>query len=814
MIGRPPLMRPEASSSAATVVAVLGPTNTGKTHQAIERMLEHDSGMIGLPLRLLAREVYDRISARLGEAAVALVTGEERRISGTARYWVCTVEAMPPDLAVDFVAVDEIQLAAHWERGHIFCDRLLHMRGKKETWFLGSDTIRPLLRTLVPNAQQRSEQRFSQLRAAGSRSLRSLPRRSAVVAFSIERVYELAERLRYLRGGAAVVLGALSPRTRNAQVALYQAGEVEYMVATDAIGMGLNLDLDHVGFADLRKFDGRQHRPLLAAELAQIAGRAGRYRNDGSFGTVAPLPPLEQRVALDIEEHRFPPLHQLMWRSSTLDFSSIAALLDSLAVHPQSRHLQRTVDSDDTRALRELGERREIRDLACDPASVAQLWEVCQVPDFEKLLVHRHVDLLGEIFRQLCRRGTIDADWLRKEVEHVDSIEGGIDMLTTRLSLIRRWTYVSHRSHWLEDARYWQERSRAIEDRLGDALHHCLMERFVERTRRWSSRRPTADKVEPSSPFARLRELQLPGSDAPSADEAWVQRLVDASHADLRVDSRHHIRFEDEPIGRLVPGRSLLEPVVQLSLSRPVGPGARRRIERRLLAFGRDLVAELMAPLRSAANVQLSRPGHGLIYQLEQNLGTIARQDAAAQVDLLTASDRAILAELHIRAGRHTLYAAPLVTPNAIRLRRVLYALVHPDVAQVPGLELGPPILDLYQGLAAPTTANPDREPPAEPSTSADDRVVLDLDLGERDYLSLGYLRVSDYALRADTVEELARRFAPPKNRGDSARDLAAWLGLSTGDLRAILSALGYSLPRRKRRPARSRHKPGGRRER
>ncbi len=788
------------------MVAALGPTNTGKTHQAIERMLEHRSGMIGLPLRLLAREVYDRISVRLGESEVALITGEERRVTGKPRFWVCTVEAMPRDLEVDFVAVDEVQLAAHWERGHIYSDRILRMRGRKETWFLGSDTIRPVLRGLLPDARFRTEQRFSQLRSAGRKSLRSLPPRSAVVAFSVERVYSLAERIRYLRGGTAVVLGALSPRTRNAQVALYQSGEVQYMVATDAIGMGLNLDIDHVGFADLRKFDGKQHRPLRTAELAQIAGRAGRYQNDGTFGTVRPLPALDDRVARNIEEHRFPPLRQLMWRNPSLDFGSVDALLASLAVHPSRRELQRTTDNDDTRALFALSERRDIRKLASDPASVALLWEVCQVPDFEKLLVFRHVKLLGEIFVQLCKRGTIDAEWLRNEVDHVDNLQGGIDMLTTRLSLIRRWTYVSHRSHWLEDPAYWQARTREVEDRLGDALHHRLVERFVEQRRSWSGSR-SAPVVEPSSPFAALERFRLQGNEEPSQAEAWIERLVECSHAALEIDDRFRVRFEDELLGCLVAGRSLLEPTVRIQTAVPLSPSARIRVERRLLAFTRDLVNEVLSPMRAEAAEELTAPGRGLIYQLEQNLGTVTRRDAGDQLELLSRRDRSVLARLGVATGRRLVFVRELVTPGAIRRRRLLCALLHADAAALPGLELAPPILDLDASLEPRAGGDVDQEDDREEPTES--RRILDLDLDDRDYLSLGYLRVEHFALRSDAVEELAQRFAPRARgrRPESISNLARWLGLRSADIRLLLSSLRLHprRGRRRRRPPRPR---------
>ena len=397
----------------SVLTAQLGPTNTGKTHRAVERMLEHDSGMIGLPLRLLAREIYDRITARIGERAVALVTGEEKRIPSRPRYWVCTVESMPVSVDVDFMAVDEIQLATHHQRGHVFTDRLLHRRGRKETWFLGSETMRPMVQRLVPATDIETRPRFSELSHAGVRKLTALPARTAIVAFSASQVYEIAERLRQRRGGAAVVLGALSPRTRNAQVAMYQAGEVDYLVATDAIGMGLNMDVDHVAFASLSKFDGRETRPLEAPELAQIAGRAGRYESDGTFGTIEQAGELPKGIVDAIERHDFPPVRKVYWRNSDLDFASIDRLIASLKVRPPHRGLRPVERAEDFEALQILAKRTEVRALANGPRMVELLWEVCRIPDFRQLLLEVHTKLLGDIFIQLAGpAGMIDVDWM------------------------------------------------------------------------------------------------------------------------------------------------------------------------------------------------------------------------------------------------------------------------------------------------------------------------------------------------------------------------------------------------------------------
>ncbi|MCW5834412.1 MAG: helicase, partial [Labilithrix sp.] len=470
-------------SSASPITALLGPTNTGKTHHAIERMLEHASGMIGLPLRLLAREVYDRLTARVGESRVALVTGEEQRIPRRPSYWVATVEAMPVEREVDFLAVDEVQLAAHAQRGHVFTSRLLSARGRLETWFLGADTMRDALRELVPTARHVEHPRLSRLSYAGAAPLARLPPRSAVVAFSMPHVYELAERLRRRRGGAAVVLGALSPRTRNAQVAMFQAGEVDCLVATDAIGMGLNLDVDHVAFAAARKFDGRDVREVDDAELGQIAGRAGRWIHDGTFGAVTPLE-LPAGAVHAIETHTFPRVRRVQWRSDDLDFSSVAALRASLAAPPARGIFRHAAGAEDAACLAQLAGRADVAARAGTRDGARLLWDVCTVPDFRRLLLEVHVDFLAELFAELADRGRLRDAWLER---HVGELERGapsdVEELVARIAAVRTWTYVANRRAWLDAPDAWQARARELEDRLSDALHERLVLRFVDAAR-------------------------------------------------------------------------------------------------------------------------------------------------------------------------------------------------------------------------------------------------------------------------------------------------------------------------------------------
>ena len=450
--------------SEPRLVAVLGPTNTGKTHLAIERMLDHQSGMIGFPLRLLARENYDRVVKLRGARAVALITGEEKILPPNPAYFICTVESMPLDRAVEFLAVDEIQLCADPERGHVFTARLLHARGLSETMFLGSDTIRPLMRRLVPDAEYVSRPRFSTLSHTGYKKVTRLPPRSAVVAFSMADVFSLAELVRRQRGGTAIVMGALSPRARNAQVGMFQAGEVDYLVATDAIGMGLNMDLDHVAFARLGKFDGRGPRQLSAAEIGQIAGRAGRHMSDGTFGTTADEGPLDPTIVAAVEEHRFEPLTHLSWRNTRLRFQSVGALLKSLDERPPVAGLVQTRDADDHRALQLLARHGEVVQLATHPGAVRLLWEVCQIPDFRKMMSDSHARFLAHCFVHLAGpEGRLPGPWIGAQMAQLDRLDGDIDTLMMRIAHIRTWTYITHRSDWVDNAADWQDRARGID---------------------------------------------------------------------------------------------------------------------------------------------------------------------------------------------------------------------------------------------------------------------------------------------------------------------------------------------------------------
>jgi ATP-dependent RNA helicase SUPV3L1/SUV3 len=759
----------------STITAVLGPTNTGKTHRAVERMLEHDSGMIGLPLRLLAREVYDRITASVGEQRVGLVTGEEKRVPRCPSYWVCTVEAMPTDREVDFLAVDEVQLAAHDQRGHVFTDRLLHARGRRETWFMGAETMRPILAELVPTARHAVCPRLSRLSARGVDKLARLPPRTAIVAFSLPEVYGIAERVRALRGGAAVVLGALSPRTRNAQVAMFQSGEVDYVVATDAIGMGLNLNVAHVAFASLRKFDGRSPRELEPAELAQIAGRAGRYLSDGTFGTVAPIA-LPPEVTTAIETHSFPAVRRVLYRNTDLDLDSLDGLFASLRRRPPRGCLRLVDDRDDTRALRILAEDPAIRPRVCGREAVSLLWEVCQVPDFCKVWLESHMALLGEVFTMLTGpKGVIDARWLERKIEDIDDAQGDIDTLVGRLASIRTYTFLTQRGRYVKRAGYWQDRAREVEDRLSDALHERLVERFVERglagqrtsprpARGGTTRLDEVSEVDRGHPFAALAALRA--KVRPVAVEAaqamgssgWVERVVTAAHESFRVGPRGVILHHDQPIATLSRGTTLLLPDVRLADIPEVGQGARSRILRRLVAFARDWVGELLALLRGGDLGAMSADVRGIAYQLEQGLGTALTRDVEDRVAALDASQRGRLGELGIEVGQRVVFVPALLRRDALEQRVALCAAFFEQASS-----------------AAPRPGAVSI--PAPPGAAS------------RMYTAIGFPIFGSRAVRSDVAESVYRLLAG-KEVDANDRRLSGLLGCPLRDVRRVVEAL------------------------
>jgi ATP-dependent RNA helicase SUPV3L1/SUV3 len=778
-------------ASAPRILAVLGPTNTGKTHLAIERMLGHQTGMIGFPLRLLARENYDRVVSLKGARAVALITGEEKIVPPSPSYFVCTVESMPLDLPVDFLAVDEIQLCGDPERGHVFTQRLLHARGRQETMLLGADTIKPLLRRLVPEAEFVSRPRFSILRYVGSKKATRLPPRSAVVAFAVADVFALAELMRRQRGGTAVVLGALSPRARNAQVGMFQAGEVDYLVATDAIGMGLNMDLDHVAFAKLVKFDGQAPRHLAPSEIAQIAGRAGRHMSDGTFGTTGELGAMDPEVVEAVENHRFDPLTRLFWRNARLDYHSPAALLRSLEERPHGPGLVPAREADDHVALRALARQADIAALAQHPAAVRLLWEVCQIPDFRKVMSDTHARLLGQIYRHLAGpKGRLPTDWVARQVERLDRRDGDIDTLMTRIAHIRTWTYVAHRPDWLADAGQWQERARTIEDRLSDALHDRITQRFVDRRSAFLVRQLAADKDLLAS-IGQSGEVKVEGQyvgrldgfrfvpDAVAAGDesktllaaanrvlrgeiaSRAQLLTEAADGDFALAPDRGVRWRGGAVGRLLRGDSALAPKAEPLPGDFLEGDVRESVRRRLSAFVRHAIAQGLRPLMRARDADLTGAARGLVFQLGEALGSLPAHVVAAQRAALDAADRKALARLGVRLGTESVYLEAVLKPRAAALRALLWA--------------------VWNDASTPTVPGAVAQP-RDPAVS------------ELAYAAMGYRVLGAQVLRIDLVERLAaaaRRLARQGPFGATPA-LAMLAGCPVDALAAVLASLGY----------------------
>ncbi len=685
------------------VKAVLGPTNTGKTHLAIDRMLAHASGIIGFPLRLLARENYDKMVAKKGAGNVALITGEEKIIPPGARWYSCTVEAMPLDRHAEFVAVDEIQLCADPDRGHVFTDRLLHARGLVETMFMGAETIRPLLHRLVPNIQIETRPRLSQLTHAGAVKLTRLPPRSAVVAFSAAEVYAIAEAIRRRRGGCAVVMGRLSPRTRNAQVKLYQEREVDFLVATDAIGMGLNMDVDHVAFARLSKFDGHRPRLLTASEVAQIAGRAGRGMRDGTFGATGECQKLDDELVRAVEGHSFQPLEQIVWRNSNLDFSHIDGLFHSLQAPSELAGLVRGNEATDLETLGHMVRDQEIRALARGRSRVRLLWEACQIPDFRKIADDSHTRLCARVFVHLVKEGRLPTDWIAGQIAALARADGDIDTLMQRLSSVRVWTYIAARSDWVEDAAHWQGKARAVEDLLSDALHERLTARFVDRRAAHLMRKLDAgESDELMSAVTRRGEVVVEGHpvghiegfgfapDPSTVGDARrlvlraarraligemprrVAQLEAAQDGELAWLPSQRIAWDGAPVARLRPGASPIRPAVEILASEFLDGPARERVRLRLQRYVDARIHEALTPLFAAAALA-ERDGalRGPLHRLIEGLGVVPGATEAEIAPEL----RGRLKGLDVRAGRFALFLPSLLKPRARWVRAALWAL-------------------------------------------------------------------------------------------------------------------------------------------
>ncbi len=803
--------------SRRPVTAILGPTNTGKTHYAVERMIAHGKGMIGLPLRLLAREIYDRVRLRTGDQKVALITGEEKIIPPHPNYWICTVEAMPPDIEVPFLAIDEVQLCADFERGHIFTERVLHRRGLEETLLLGAATMKPILEKLIPNVQFIARPRLSKLTYAGQKKLSRLPPRSAVVAFNAEMVYAVAEHIRQQHGGAAVVMGALSPRTRNAQVALYQSGDVDYIVATDAIGMGLNMDVNHVAFAATRKFDGFQFRNLNAGELGQIAGRAGRYMNDGSFGVSADAEPFDQALIEQLENHNFDPVRVLQWRNGDLDFRSLDTLRKSLGNLPKVEGLTRAQNASDVIALEAISRHDDVTKHINTPARVERAWEICQIPDYRNISPAEHADLVGKIIQfRHSGNGFVDEDWFAKQLANSENLEGGIDAVATRISHVRSWTFIANRADWLEAPLYWQQRTKEIEDRLSDVLHERLTQRFIDRRisvvlRRLAKKEGLMTNIEAGGEVqvegefvGRIEGLNFKPDTASAAIElqslkaasltavtteilARAKALAATPDTELKLTRLGAITWHGQAVGQVRSGDHALRPLVDVISDDILQGAARDEVKERLQKFVQRHVAAVLDPLLKLEEAEgFEAPARGMAFRIVEAYGVLPREQVIEEVKTLSQEDRAKLRGMGARFGAFHIFLPILLKPAASDLRLLLWWQHHKGEAAIP-------------------------HPPANGLTST----PADASLPEGFYRICGYRLCGRRAVRVDMVERLSdlirdRVFWKPRIETETrpagsiegggftvVPDMMSLVGCSGEEFDEILVSLGFKSQKR-----------------
>jgi ATP-dependent RNA helicase SUPV3L1/SUV3 len=799
---------------------VLGPTNTGKTHLAIERMLAHSSGVIGLPLRLLAREVYNKIAARAGAESVALITGEEKIKPKNPRYWVSTVEAMPRDLDVSFLAVDEIQIAADLERGHVFTDRILHRRGRDETLLLGAATMRPIIERLLPGASIVTRPRLSQLEFAGDRKITRQPRRTAIVAFSADEVYAIAELIRRQHGGAAVVLGSLSPRTRNAQVSMFQNGDVDYLVATDAVGMGLNLDVDHVAFASDRKYDGYQFRRLNPSEFAQIAGRAGRATRNGTFGTTGRCAPFEPELVNALQNHTFDSVKMLQWRNSKLDFSSLGSLQVSLALTPNHEVLTRAPIAEDLRVLDHAARDGDVRDMAHGAAAVERLWDACQIPDYRKIAPAAHAELVTTLYGFLMKKGRIPDAWFAAQVEQADRVTGDIDTLSGRIAQIRTWTFVANRPDWLSDPDHWQGIAREVENKLSDALHERLTERFVDRRTSVLMRRLRENSVL-NTEIGKTGEVTVEGhvigrldgfTFAPDAAEAGsdakalqatalkalageidarAEKLSAAPDDQFVLTSDGTIRWTGDAVAKLVAADDALHPRLRIISDERLNGAPREAVQTRLDLWLKTHIEKLLGPLFGLSKAEdITGIARGIAFQLIEALGVLERTKISAEMKDLDQASRATLRKYGVRFGAYHIYFPGLLKPAARSLASLLWAEKQDNVDMS--------LLSNAQHLAS----------------SGRTSFPVDKALPRDAYRVLGYRQCGERAVRVDILERLADLIRPalawressPGEKPTGAFDgrgfvvtqaMTSLTGSAGEDFASILRALGYRMDKR-----------------
>ncbi len=781
------------------ITAVLGPTNTGKTHLAIETMLSFDNGMIGFPLRLLAREVYDKIVNKVGKNNVALITGEEKIIPSQAKYFLCTVESMPIDKPLDFVGVDEIQMCADYERGHIFTDRLLNLRGSKLTMLMGSSTIKNVISKLDDDIEFKNRNRLSKLTYAGHKKISRIDRKTAIIAFSAEEVYAIAELIRRQKGGAAIVMGSLSPKTRNAQVELYQSGDVDFLVATDAIGMGINMDLDYVYFSNLRKFDGKKLRKLNLSEIGQIAGRAGRYLNDGSFGITGECKEINAEDVDLLENHKFEDVKTLFWRNSNLNFNNTYSLIKSLEEKPQKEWLRKIHECEDEKALKYFLRDKNLENLNFDNRTLNLLWECCQIPDFVKKTYGNHYEVIENVFKFLSsKKGKITNEYMRLQLMKLDKLEGNVDSLSNRIANVRTWSYVSNKNNWIEDQDYWIERTKLLEDRLSDRLHEELTKTFIDKRASILARGLKQDMefkieilknhdVKINNQFiGKINGLKLEldlkkgalETDIKSLKKAArqtigpelekrIQNIIDAELLDLNNDFK--IYWCGFAIARLAPGNDYLSPNFELIVDEILEQDQRQKLS---LFIKRWLKKKIDTVLQSLINLKNLKYKHSsikaLAYQLYENNGVIKREDVSEYLKNLSQVERKVLRELGVKFGRYHIFLFKLIKPEPVILRTILWKNYHQKY-----FKLNPPTFGL--------------------------NFIEDNDNRNKNFMLLcGFEKFENYFVRIDILERLFMQIinsgSEEKNEIKLIPEMLNLLGCSKDNFKKLIQKMNYKI--------------------
>jgi len=779
------------------VTAILGPTNTGKTYMAIETMLGFESGIIGFPLRLLAREVYEKVLKRVNPSKVALITGEEKIIPANAKYFLCTTESMPIDKSVEFIAVDEIQMCADYERGHIFTDRLLNLRAEKITMFLGSHTMKNIIESIEENVEFVSKERFSKLTYSGQKKISRLNRKTAIIAFSVEEVYAIAELVRRQKGGSAIVMGSLSPKTRNSQVELYQSGDVDYLVATDAIGMGINMDINNVYFTDLKKFDGKRLRRLNLSEISQIAGRAGRHVNDGNFGITGQCKNLTSEEIELIENHKLESLQKICWRNSNLDFNNFETLINSLEKKPDKLFLRRINDCEDEKILKYLL-RNNSKFKICNEKNVLKiLWDCCQIPDFVKHAYDNHLEIVTKVFNFLIsNKGRIPNLYMREQIKNLDKLDGNVDTLTNRISNIRTWAYVSNKKNWVQNQDYWIERTKTIEDKLSDRLHEELTKSFIDRRASVLARglkqnavleteiKNDKDVIIDGQYIGELRGLKLNLDFRTGALNADIKSLKKAarlgigpeltkrlnliiSSGILRLNEDFRIFWLDNPIAKIIPGKNYLEPDIDLVTDDILDLDSKNKLKKFLHNWLKNLInSELKDLVNLNKFEQKNSSVRALCYQLFENNGVLKRDSVNEFIKKLEQEDRRTLRNLGVKIGRYHIFLHRIFKPSAVTIRVLLWK-------------------NFFQN-------NSKLNPPKFGLNFLDSKKIID----KKFMLICGFEKFENFFVRIDILERLFIKIIEndKKNKIKLNSDMINLLGCSKDNFIKLLTLMNYKV--------------------